>query len=746
MKKNSFLLIGLSGLFCSSYVTPVVSAPICGPWNNYENCIDGRPKPPSGVDQGTYSKKRKMYFKNDTMPKFNTYKNEQHKVNNILLSMLTKDMEYLEILFNSHFINIELWEANDPKTFSDFFGNKSANDVIRDEREQFKTLISEYSYDLTEKTVNKFVALNKSTVNRIRFHYWAKAYFWPISGNSGFEPEWNYNDEIDVYSGLHDILYVSITDQNNADITENRYFDLWNNSHTGPTVKSEKLYIKVHTKKDFAQKYLDRILLSERSQPEFIDKNQSEVIMEVMTFRERLFQLIAAEKGGSIKDNATYLSAFNAGENDRSILDLNLYNSKVSAYAYISALVRKAYENDHDYKEDISNLALKIKDLTWFQQLGSNDFALSSIIKDLIEKRTSEALKTILSERFWFDQIKNVGSRFEYWSTYANIGDIRAHKFDNKVYLLKAKKSGIPSEMYWNYPNGAYSNEHWEYIGTFITNDNYKKILSSFKLNDWDSETRYGDIHKYGDHYYTPKFIGNARKLIYYYPTNGQSNYKWEHIGSVNEVDYTFYDFTRNIQRMHKVNLSNLKLLGQMLSSGDGVSVDPSRLIESESKLRSNLSGTLSQSEDGSYSIYYPIDPIISTQYHNSYDFIRNSFLKWDDWLDQRLGSLIDFNEGHLPSFSEIIRNWAVGSWEPPEGFNEWWQDISSYIKTDDADKVARVLYQMNHTQSLEDFEEVALNAEAIEVMNSMGVAASTAVSAVSTISLSALTAAFLLP
>ncbi|MDD9158508.1 hypothetical protein PVK64_20315 [Aliivibrio sp. S4TY2] len=719
--------------------TMVNAAATCGPWNDYQNCIDDRPKPPNGVDQGTYSEKRKNEFKSDIIPPFNEYKVQYEKIlrnNNLILD---NDINNIERIFTTHISLLRTWEYNYPSSFNLYYGNKSVDSVINDEIDLNHDLLIELIRGSVDRAITRYSTLNKTVINSIKFHYWAKAYAPFISGTWGFEPEWSYRDNISYNN-----YYYTINDstEDNFDIKEITYSDLWNNAATGPTVKSETRYISLERNEE----YIKDVVLStinKITQNSYVlsdNLNENEFISKIINFDYELISLTSVNFNSQFKEQILKINNSDFIKNKSRFLNINLYKDKNTALLFTLPLIRHLVTNNQDatYREEMKSILLKVKENSWFIELP-NDNAYVNLVNSILNDDDINIIVNLsTSDDFLHYQINEIGINITDWGINLKEGDIVPYYRDDEIQLFSSKFNGNASEHNWYFPTDHTSNGKWDYLGIFITKDNYKHYIKKIKsLSEWNSFTLPGDLHYYNGMYFSPRFIGKASDTNYYYPTAEENNRYWIFIGNDTKPSPFFYHYIQYSLK-HYANL----LQYNNLNINEGIN-DINQNIRY--KLHENLSAFFeSNYKTNKYHAFSAIDPSLTLVLHNQYDWIIERLTTWNNWTEENYQHLVDINDGFQPSDAEIIEHWANGQWDAPEEFRQWWLDTSSYFETDSPSEVIR---QLNIFEQVEELEEASIeltNGAITSLINSMNITEIVNVATTSTLTLSAILPMFI--
>jgi hypothetical protein len=725
------------------YISPttvVNAAATCGPWNDYQNCIDDRPRPPSGVDQGTYSKKRKNIFKSDIIKPFNDYKIQYKKMSDDNNSVLNNDINNIENIFIKHFNILNTWAYNYPDSFNLYFNNKDIDHVINDEIELNSTVLNELIRGSVERAIHRYSNLNKTVINSIHFHYWAKAYAPFISGIWGFESEWSYSDRIDE----HDNYYI-ITEstEDNSDIKEIKYTDLWNNAATAPTTKSQTRYISLQPNEDYINEVKKSIIDKAPQKISILNNEMNEVdyISKVINFDYEIIALLSINFNLEFKDQILKTNSSDFIKNKSRFLNENLYKEKNTALLFTFPLINHLINNNQDqnYMEEIKYTLLKIQDNTWFSQLP-DDNIYKKLIKSILNDDSKDTiLRLSTSNEFLKYQIDEIGINITDWGINLDEGDIVPYYKNDEIQLFKSKFHGNAANNNWYFPTNHKSNERWEYLGIFITKNNYINYIRKLNISsEWNDFTFPGDIHYYNGMYFSPTFIGKANENNYYYPTTKENNEHWIYIGSDDKPSPFFYHYIQYTLK-HYAN----RLQYNHLSINNASNSDINKKIRN--KFHEHLSAFFeSDYNTNKYHAFSAIDPSFTMILHNQYDWIIKRLTTWNDWMDEHYQHLVDINDGFQPSDAEIMEHWINEQWDAPEEFREWWLDTSSYFETDSPSEVIR---QLNIFEQVEELDEASVeltNGTMITLINSMNISEIANVATASTITISTILPMFI--
>lgn len=725
------------------YFTPtavVNAAATCGPWNDYQNCIDDRPKPPNGVDQGTYSKQRKNIFKSNIIPPFNDYKIQYKNISDDNNSILDNDINNIENIFIKHATLLRTWENNYPDSFNSYFNNENINSVIDNEIKSNNTVLNELIRGSIDRAIVRYSNLNKTIINSIDFHYWAKAYAPFISGNWGFESEWSYRDRLEYNN-----YYYTITDstEENADIKEIQYTDLWNNAATSPTTKSKTRYISLQRNEDYVKEVLTSIIDKISQNDSILNDDMDEVdyISKVINFNYEVIALLSINFNSSFKEQILATNTSDFIKNKSRFLNDNLYKDKNTALLFTFPLINHLIVNNQDpiYMEKIKNTLLKVKEKSWFSQLSSDNSYVVLINSILNGDDKNTILRLATSNEFLNYQIDEIGINITDWGINLEIGDIAPYYRNDEIQLFKSKFNGNAANHNWYFPTDHKSNEKWEYLGIFITKNNYQNYIRKLKISsEWNDYTFPGDIHYYNGMYFSPKFIGRANETNYYYPTIEENNEHWIYIGNNDKPSPFFYHYIQYTLK-HYAN----RLQYSNLSINEASDNDINQKIRN--KLHENLSTFFeSDYKTNKYHAFSAIDPSFTMVLHNQYDWIVERLTTWNNWTEENYQHLLDINDGVQPTDAEIIEHWANGQWDAPEEFREWWLDTSSYFETDSPSEVIR---QLNIFEQVEELEEASVeltNGTMITLINSMNITEVVSVTTASALALSTILPMFI--
>ena len=740
MIKLVSLLISILGLLFFSKLTN--AAAICGPWNDWQNCIDDRPKPPSGTDQGTYSNKRKKEFKQNIIEPFNRYKEEHVKLSGDIRVLLEKEIDDISKLFDKHLSILRGWAEKYPDSFHRFYGGIDIGTVINNELSDRDIKIRSLINGAVSRSIERFTQLNSVTVNSIHFHYWAKAYAPFISGKWGFESEWKYYDEYNPHNG-NDYYTVSKTNKDGADIIENTYSDLWNNANTSPTVKTNTSYVSLSPSEEFINKNVsevkNKILNSSDSN---LTLSESDYYNKVINFDFELMALLSMNFEGDFALQILNVNKSEMFNKRNNVLRNELYRGKKSALLNTNILIYQLSINyeDKDYVESVKNIVDEIKRNQWFLNLPSGDIYRRLMESILNGAGISDVLSIVNSDDFLTYMINEIGLSERLWNMPVNVGDVVPYYRDGEIRLFESKFDGNASDYNWYFPTSRESNNKWKYLGVFTTKENYKEFLAKVtRFSEWDGFTFPGDLHYYRGMYFSPRFIGKASDANFYYPTSPESNTYWVYLGDEEQPSESFFHFIK-----FSINQYNNQLQQLMLSVSNSLEpMDLNKLV------RNTLNGRLELFFDSSHHMhkhqaFTSIDPSITTQLRNQYGWIAERLTKWNDWTEEFYDHLVDINDGYQPSDVEIMEHWANGQWDAPAEFREWWLDTSSYFETDSPSEVVRQLNIFEQTDEIEASTVELANTSLATLINGMNITESMTVSAVSTVTLSSLLSFFI--
>lgn len=740
MLKSAGLLLSALGLLFLSKATN--AAATCGPWNDWQNCIDDRPKPPSGVDQGTYSSKRKVEFKQNIMEPFNRYKNEHVKLSNNIRVLLDKEIEDISTVFEKHISILRGWAENYPDSFHKFYGGFNLDSVINNEASEREIKIRSLIYGAVSRSIERFTQLNNVTVNSIKFHYWAKAYAPFISGSWGFEPEWSYYDDYNPHDG-NDYYTISKTNKDSADIIENRYSDLWNNAATSPTIKTNTSYLSLAPNEEFIDKNVNDIkykLLNSSDSNQTL--SEADYYTKAINFDYELMALLSMNFEGKFALQVLNVNSSEMLNKRRKVLTDDLFMSKRNALLNTNLLIYQLSVNyaDKDYVESVKALVNSIKNNQWFSNLPVGDVYRELMESILSGSDISDVLSIVHSESFQTYVINEVGLDVRLWNMPVNVGDVVPYYREGEIRLFEAKFNGNASDHNWYFPTSYDSNDKWKYLGIFTTKENYKGFLAKVtRFTEWNEFTFPGDLHYYRGMYFTPRFIGNASNTNFYYPTSPESNTYWIYIGDEEQPSESFFHFIK-----FSINQYNNQL--QQLMLGVSNSLEP---LDLNKLVRNTLNRRLEIFFDSSHHMhkhqaFTSVDPSVTTQLHNQYSWIAERLTKWNDWMEEFHDHLVDINDGYEPGDAEIMEHWAHGQWDAPAEFREWWSDTSSYFETDSPNEVVRQLNIFEQTDEIEASTVELANTTLATLINGMNITSGMTESAVSTVTLSSLLSFFI--
>lgn len=740
MFKSASVLLSIFSLVSFSNVAN--AAAICGPWNDWENCIDDRPKPPSGTDQGTYSNKRKKEFKQNIIEPFNQYKDEHIKLSDNIRSLLGKEIKDISTIFNNYISSLRGWSEKYPESFNRFYGEVDLESIINKEVSDREIKIRSLVYGAVSRSIERFIQLNNVTVNSVRFHYWAKAYAPFISGVWGFESEWSYYDEYNPHNG-NDYYTVSKTNKDSADIVENTYSDLWNNANTSPTVKTNTSYLSLSPNEEFIDKNVSDIkhnlLNSSESNKTF---SEADYYTKAVNFDYELMALLSMNFEGEFALQVLNINSSEIINKKHKILTNDLFINKKNALLNTNLLIYQLFVNyaDKDYVESVKELVNSIKNNQWFSNLPAGDIYRGLMESILNGSDISDVLKIVHSESFLTYVINEVGLDVLLWNMSVNVGDVVPYYWDGEIRLFEANFHGNASEHNWYFPTTHDSNDKWKYLGVFTTKENYKGFLAKVtRFAEWNEFTFPGDLHYYRGMYFTPRFIGKASDANFYYPTSPESNTYWVYIGDDEQPSESFFYFIK-----FSINQYNNQLQQLMLDMSNSLEpMDLNKLV------RNTLNSRLEIFFDSSHHMhkhqaFTSVDPSVTTQLHNQYSWIAERLTKWNDWTEEFYDHLVDINDGYQPSDVEIMEHWANGQWDAPAEFREWWLDTSSYFETDSPNEVVRQLNIFEQTDEIEASTVELANTSLATLINGMNITESMTVSAVSTVTLSSLLSFFI--
>lgn len=728
-----------------------LAAPICGSWNNYENCIN----PPNhlyGVDQGTVAKQHYDSFRNYIEPNFVKYREAHQKSNADIQKNITDELNKINDYFIRYAKGIFSWKIHSPGSFYDYFNTNDEHQVLRDQWEKFDNIITDLYQETYNRYLDIYLKLNQKIVGRIEYYYYAKAYDPAISGVWGFQQQYNYGYSYHMLEGLGFIHEGG----NNSSVTALTFSDRWNNANTHPTTITTEREIYVEVNQADMNDKINHVAY------EFLNVTSDETtdyktqLAYVIEFDSKLLRILTLD---SLKDKRTkhflyslaYVDHISKEDlfNDAFYMTKHYAESNAISLVYAYATNRK----DYDYISQLTKTLERVKKKSWYDEANE---LYKNIIEGILQGSDSP-ISIALSYQYINYIIDSNKMELKGWRGLVNQGNMRSYVnpySGNQLEVMKARFTADFATHNQYFPINQESDNEWEFVGVIFNINQYRNFISSVDYTEWGNNTFPGDIHKTNGMYFSPKFSGNPLNDNRGYPTEPRSNDYWFYIGNDDKPDDGLYSYIIYTRFYHDLYSQMIKLWLLNIQNGNADYVDISLPYQQTSKINKILVTLLRNSQkEWRYAGYAMLDS--SLVINAEIDFrlriqLANDFFRM---MDERAIDLIEHyntynnnTDNNIPHYSEVVEKWSNGEWDPPEEFTESWYPRVADIYDHDINTIKQFLDDANQA-ILHHNDELLVssfsNSELVNLINAMAITSNLTISTTSLTTITVLASIF---
>lgn len=722
------------------------AAPICGSWNNYENCVNKTYH--GGIDQGTIAKDHRNNFVNHILPNFQKYTAEQAQTNDFMQQSFENEINVINRYFVEYAKGVKAWKTESPGSFYDYFRTHDERQALISKWNQFEKTITNLYNETYNLYVDLFIKLNKAAVESIYFNYWTKAYFPAISGVWGFQPAY-YN------SSSHDVFkYLSFITRggNDKSYSAVNFTDYWNNAATQPTTRTDRntVYVQVNNEDLNRRKNtLYENFLNVRTD----NTPYKDQIPYVMEFESKLLQVLTLD---SLDDKTTkrffYGMSYVDHHSKEDLFNDVFYATKNYAESNAISLVYGYVVNRHnqDYLSKLQKQLEKVKTFTWYNNASER---YKQIIDGILANNDSP-VNIVVDSKYINYVIDNNKMQLKGWAgDRIEKGDIRSYVnryHDHQLEVLKAKRTANFAGNNIYFPTEQNSNGDWQFVGVIFDKYKYRDFIKSVSYKAWRENTFPGDIHKSDGRYFSPKFSGNPSDGNRTYPSGRDSNENWLYLGDDDRPSDGMYSYIIYSRFYHDLYSQMLKLWQYSLQNHDlFYNMDIDIPLQQLNTINKTLTSVMDHSQKSwRYATYAPVEASLLVEANAD---IRMEVQLWMDFmrmLDEEMPRLMELPEveGDIPHYTEVLEKWATDQWDPPDEFVESWYPRATDRFGDNLEPMKEFLERIDEQLAEGEIEGLIAtfsNANLVSLVNAMGITSSLAVVTETVVTTSALASIF---